>query len=142
MATVAGDFYEFIAVDQNRAGFLVVDVCGHGVPAALIASMIKVAVQTVVGCANDPGAVMRGLNRVLSRLLRGQLISAGHLWLDTENRTAAYAAAGHPPLLLWRQGELERIESNGRVAGSRTISLSLSSTRFSRGLAGLRPAPA
>ena len=79
--------------------------------------MIKVAVQTVVGCASDPGAVMRGLNRVLTRLLRGQLISAAYLWLDTENRRAAYAAAGHPPLLLWRQGELERIESNGLLFG-------------------------
>ena len=117
MTAVAGDFYDFIAVDQNRAGFLVADVCGHGVPAALIASMIKVAVQTVVGCANDPGAVMRGLNRVLSRLLRGQLTSAAYLWLDTENRRAEYSAAGHPPLLLWRQGELERIESNGLLFG-------------------------
>jgi sigma-B regulation protein RsbU (phosphoserine phosphatase) len=117
MTAVAGDFYEFITVDQNRAGFLVADVCGHGVPAALVASMIKVAVQTVVACASDPGAVIRGLNRVLSGLLRGQLISAAYLWLDTENRRAAYAAAGHPPLLLWRQGELERIESNGLLFG-------------------------
>jgi phosphoserine phosphatase RsbU/P len=117
MTAVAGDFYEFIIVDQNRVGFLVADVCGHGVPAALIASMIKVAVQTVVGCANDPGAVMRVLNRVLSGLLRGQLISAAYLWLDPENHRAEYAAAGHPPLLLWRQGELERIESNGLLFG-------------------------
>jgi sigma-B regulation protein RsbU (phosphoserine phosphatase) len=117
MTAVAGDFYEFIPVDQNRVGFLVADVTGHGVPAALVASMIKVAVRTVVACANDPGAVMRGLNRVLSGLLRGQLISAAYLWLDTENRRAGYAAAGHPPLLLWRQGELERIESNGLLFG-------------------------
>jgi sigma-B regulation protein RsbU (phosphoserine phosphatase) len=117
MTAVAGDFYEFIAVDQNRAGFLVADVCGHGVPAALVASMIKVAVQTVVACASDPGAVIRGLNRVLSGLLRGQLITAAYLWLDSENRRAAYAAAGHPPLLLWRQGELVQIESNGLLFG-------------------------
>jgi sigma-B regulation protein RsbU (phosphoserine phosphatase) len=117
MTAVAGDFYDFIAVEQNRAGFVVADVCGHGVPAALVGSMIKVAVQTVVACASDPGAMMRGLNRVLSGLLRGQLISAAYLWLDTENRRAGYAAAGHPPLLLWRQGELERIESNGLLIG-------------------------
>ncbi|TAM80939.1 MAG: hypothetical protein EPN47_13725 [Acidobacteria bacterium] len=117
MTAVAGDIYEFITVDQDRVGLLVADVCGHGVPAALIASMVKVAVQTVVGCANDPGAVMRGLNRVLSGLLQGQLISAAYLWLDTGNRSAKYAAAGHPPLLLWRQGELQQIESNGLLFG-------------------------
>jgi sigma-B regulation protein RsbU (phosphoserine phosphatase) len=35
MAAVAGDFYWFIAVDPNRGGFLVANVSGHGVPAAL-----------------------------------------------------------------------------------------------------------
>jgi len=117
MTAVAGDFYEFIPVDQNRAGFLVADVSGHGVPAALIASMIKVAMQSVEPCAHDPQAVLRGLNRVLSGQLRGQLVSAAYLWLDTGNRQAMYSAAGHPPLLCWRQGKLERIESNGLPFG-------------------------
>ena len=117
MTAVAGDFYEFIPVDGNRIGFLVADVCGHGVPAALIASMVKIAVQTVTACANDPGAVLRGLNRVLSGQLCGQLISAAYLWLDIENCRALYAAAGHPPLLRWRHGKLEKIESNGILFG-------------------------
>jgi sigma-B regulation protein RsbU (phosphoserine phosphatase) len=117
MTAVAGDFYEFLPVDQNRVGFLVADVSGHGVPAALIASMIKVAVQSVEPCAQDPQAVLRGLNRVLSGQLRGQLVSAAYLWLDTENHQAIYSAAGHPPLLCWRQGKLERIESNGLLFG-------------------------
>ena len=117
MTEVAGDFYEFIRVDRYRSGFLVADVCGHGVPAALIASMIKVAVQTVAAHADDPAAVLRGLNRVLSSQLRGRLVSAAYLWLDTESRTALYAAAGHPPLLRWRAGKLESIESNGLLFG-------------------------
>jgi sigma-B regulation protein RsbU (phosphoserine phosphatase) len=117
MTEVAGDFYEFLSVDLNRSGFLVADVCGHGVPAALVASMLKVAVQMVAACANDPGAVLCGLNRVLSGLLRGQLVSAAYLWLDTENHLALYAAAGHPPLLHWRNNELRQIESNGLLFG-------------------------
>ena len=117
MTAVAGDFYEFIPVDQNRMGCLVADVSGHGVPAALIASMLKVAVQSVAACASDPGAVLRGLSRVLSGQLHGQLISAAYLWLDTVDGNALYSAAGHPPLLHWRQGDLERIESNGLLFG-------------------------
>lgn len=114
---VAGDFYEFIPVDPYRTGFLVADVTGHGVPAALIAAMIKVAMQSVVPSAHDPREVMRGLNRILSAQLRAQLVSAAYLWLDTENCTALYSAAGHPPLLHWREGQLNRIESNGLLLG-------------------------
>lgn len=117
MTAVAGDFYEFIPVDQNRIGFLVADVTGHGVPAALIASMIKVAMQSVVPYAHDPREVLRGLNRVLFAELRTQLVSAAYLLLDTENRIALYSAAGHPPLLRCREGKLERIESNGLLLG-------------------------
>jgi sigma-B regulation protein RsbU (phosphoserine phosphatase) len=117
MTAVAGDFYDFIPVDQKRIGILVADVSGHGVPAALIASMIKVATQSVVPSANDPQAVLRGLNRVLSGQLSGQFVSTAYLWLDMETRVAAYSAAGHPPLLRWRNGTLERIESNGLLFG-------------------------
>jgi phosphoserine phosphatase RsbU/P len=117
MTAVAGDFYEFIPVDRKRVGFLVADVTGHGVPAALIASMIKGAMQSVVPCAHDPREVLRGLNRILFRQLHDQFVSAAYLWLDTENRKAWYSAAGHPPLLRWREGRLERIESNGLLFG-------------------------
>jgi phosphoserine phosphatase RsbU/P len=117
MTAVAGDFYEFIPVDQKRVGILVADVTGHGVPAALIASMIKVAMQSVVSCACDPREVLRGLNRILFSQLHDQLVSAAYLWLDTENRNALYSAAGHPPLLRLSDGTLERVESNGLLFG-------------------------
>jgi serine phosphatase RsbU (regulator of sigma subunit) len=117
MTAVAGDFYDFIPVDQNRVGALVADVSGHGVPAALIASMIKVALQSILPCAHDPREVMRGLNRIISGQLHDQFVTAAYLWIDTENRIARYSAAGHPPLLRWRGDKLERIESNGLLFG-------------------------
>jgi len=117
MTAVAGDFYWFISVEENRAGFLVADVSGHGVPAALIASMIKVAMQSVLACAHDPAAVLQGLERTLSGQLKGQFVSAAYLWLDLEKHEGAYSAAGHPPLLYWHDGQLERVESNGTLIG-------------------------
>ena len=117
MTAVAGDFYEFVPIDRKQVGVLVADVTGHGVPAALIASMIKVAMQSLVPCAQDPREVLRGLNRILFRQIPDRFVSAAYLWLDTENRKALYSAAGHPPLLRWREGKLERIESNGPLFG-------------------------
>jgi sigma-B regulation protein RsbU (phosphoserine phosphatase) len=120
MTEVAGDFYEYLPVDEYQAGFLVAEVSGHGVPAALIASMIKVAVQSVAACANDPAELLRRLRYILSAQLQGQFVSAAYLWIDAETRTARYSAAGHPPLLWWRSAEglLSRIESNGMRFGA------------------------
>jgi sigma-B regulation protein RsbU (phosphoserine phosphatase) len=117
MTAVAGDFYEFVSVDGKQVGLLVADVTGHGVPAALIASMIKVAMQSLMPSAHDPREVLRGLNSVLFRQSLEQFATAAYLWLDTENRRALYSAAGHPPLLRWREGKLEHIESNGVMFG-------------------------
>jgi sigma-B regulation protein RsbU (phosphoserine phosphatase) len=117
MTAVAGDFYEFIRVDPHRVGVMVADVSGHGVPAALIAAMVKVATQSVAALAQTPREVLRGLNQILSGQLRDQFVTAAYLFIDTENRKALYSAAGHPPLLLSRGGTLERIESNGLVFG-------------------------
>jgi sigma-B regulation protein RsbU (phosphoserine phosphatase) len=79
--------------------------------------MIKVAMQSVVACADNPASVLRGVERVLSGQSRGQLVSAAYLWLDTDQHKALYSAAGHPPLLLWSQGKLESIQSNGLIFG-------------------------
>jgi phosphoserine phosphatase RsbU/P len=120
MTEVAGDFYEYLPIDDHHTGFLVADVSGHGVPAALIASMIKVAVQSVVSFASDPSELLRRLRDILSAQLQGQFVSAAYLWIDTETRIARYSAAGHPPLLCWCAacGQLARVESNGSLFGA------------------------
>ena len=119
MTAVAGDFYQFIRPDNNHLGILVADVSGHGIPAALISSMIKVAMQSVAAHADDPTQVLSGLNRILSSEAPGQFASAAYVWIDTENRNALYSAAGHPPLLRWRNtsDKMQRIESNGLLFG-------------------------
>jgi len=117
MTAVAGDFYEFIPIDQHRVGVFIADVAGHGVPAALIAAMLKVAIQSVVPSAHDPREVLAGLNRTLYGQSRDHFVTAAYLFIDTQNCKALYSAAGHPPLLLSRPGRLQRIESNGLVLG-------------------------
>jgi sigma-B regulation protein RsbU (phosphoserine phosphatase) len=62
---VAGDFYDFIVADDNRAGLLIADVSGHGVPAALIASMVKLAATSQRANAADPARLLAGMNAAL-----------------------------------------------------------------------------
>jgi len=116
MRSVAGDFYEFVPLDSEHVGVFVADVCGHGIPAALIASMLKMAVQSADASSDQPDQFLGTLNRVLVNPLHGQLVSASYLWLDMRTRQALYSAAGHPPMLRFNK-TVERIESNGLLFG-------------------------
>lgn len=99
MSSVAGDFYDFLVVDENRIGIVVADVSGHGMPAALIASMLKIAFAAQSAYACDPARVLSGLNQALCGKFQGHYVTAAYVFIDTEKRTLRYAGAGHPPLL-------------------------------------------
>ena len=105
MASVAGDFYDFARVDDKRLGILVADVSGHGVPASLISSMVKIAFSSQLPHADDPAGVLTGINHVLCGKLESDFVTAGYLYLDTQAKSVSYAGAGHPPLFLWRGSE-------------------------------------
>jgi len=117
-ASVAGDFFDFLISDHGL-GVLVADVSGHGIPAALSASMVKVAVRSQMDRATDPAVVLHGMNLILCGNLQGQFVSAGYLFLNPEKNALAYAGAGHPPLLVWRSRDrrIESLEENGFPLG-------------------------
>src|SRR5262249_28197196 len=99
MTAVAGDFYDFIVVDEKHIGILIADVTGHGVPAALIASMLKIALAAQAAVAHDPAQVLEGLNNSLCGKFETHFVTAGYLFVDAEKHVLRYAGAGHPPLL-------------------------------------------
>jgi len=119
MSAVAGDFYDFLEVDARHLGILIADVTGHGVPAALIASMLKVAFAGQLERANDPAAVLIGLNRALCGKFETHFVTAAYLFIDLERGVLRYSAAGHPPMLFAARGasEVREIEENGVMLG-------------------------
>ncbi len=100
MTAVAGDFYDFIPIDENRIGILVADVSGHGMPAALISSMLKIALDGQTKYASDPARVLAGLNHALCGKFKGHFVTAVYVVVDTAKQSVLYAGAGHPPLIL------------------------------------------
>jgi phosphoserine phosphatase RsbU/P len=100
MTSVAGDFYDFIVIDDKRIGILIADVSGHGMPAALISSMLKIALDGQIGCASEPAQVLAGLNKALCGKFQGHFVTAAYILIDKEKQSLSYAGAGHPPLIL------------------------------------------
>jgi phosphoserine phosphatase RsbU/P len=115
MTSVAGDFYDFVVVDEKHLGILVADVSGHGLASALIASMLKVALAAQSPHASDPARVLAGLNQSLCGKFKRHFVTAAYLFVDMERKIMSYAGAGHPPLLLWRMstGTASEVLENG-----------------------------
>ncbi len=119
MTSVAGDFYDFIVVDEKHIGILIADVSGHGMPAALIASMLKIAFAAQVPHAADPAQVLSGLNQALCGKFEHHYVTAAYLFVDMAKGTLTYAGAGHPPMLLWGGSStgVRDVEENGLFLG-------------------------
>jgi phosphoserine phosphatase RsbU/P len=115
MTSVAGDFYDFVVADGAQAGLLIADVSGHGVPAALIASMVKLAATSQRSNAADPARLLAGMNAALCGNTQEQFVTAAYVHLDAGSRTFRYSAAGHPAMLLLRHGEVTEIVENGLI---------------------------
>ena len=119
MTSVAGDFYDFIEIDEKHIGILIADVSGHGLPSALIASMLQVALTAQTGHASEPAKVLLGLNHALCGKFTDNFVTAAYVYVDLEKNLMRYAGAGHPPVLQWRNstGKTAKLLENGLVLG-------------------------
>jgi sigma-B regulation protein RsbU (phosphoserine phosphatase) len=118
MAEVAGDLFDFAVTPAGQLGVLVADVSGHGVPAAIVASMVKIALAVQEGEVADPGAVLTRMNRALHGRFELAYVTAVFAFIDPAAGTLTYASAGHPsPLLRRADGRLESLDERGIVLG-------------------------
>lgn len=107
---VAGDCFEVFPVGNSGIGMLICDVMGHGVRAALIASMLRGLMEQVANLADTPGLLLSSLNRQLYRIFDRANItmfaSACYVYLDLAKRRMTLSGAGHPaPFVLQPSGE-------------------------------------
>jgi Stage II sporulation protein E (SpoIIE) len=110
MTAVAGDFYGFPQVQPGVMRIIVADVMGHGVPAALVASMVKVSVFAGAEKAEGPAGILGDLNATLCQEAPGQFATAVYVSPMREMGVGRYSAGGHPPPLLWRR-QLQKLEA-------------------------------
>lgn len=116
---VGGDLFDHFE-QEGRVFFLVGDVSGKGVAAALFMARAKTVFDTVATRERDPGAVLGRLNSSLCQQNdAGMFVTAVCGTLDPKTRVVTFATAGHePPILVGRDGSSSPLEtSGGRVLG-------------------------
>jgi PAS domain S-box-containing protein len=119
---VGGDFYDFIIQDENLQ-FVIADVSGKGVPAALFMALSRTIVRACVTphesaaerlcCAND--MIVEDSRSATS----GMFVTLFYACLNKKDRSLVYANAGHNPPLLFRAAtsSIEMMEVTGVALG-------------------------
>jgi sigma-B regulation protein RsbU (phosphoserine phosphatase) len=102
---IGGDIYAVLPLLDGSVAFMIADVSGHGVTAALISAMVKTFFESQMRFGQGPLAWAQAMNRDLARsTLSEQFATAFLARLDPAHSTMQYVAAGHPAPLLIHQG--------------------------------------
>ncbi len=115
---VAGDFYDVVRLPDGSSVVCMLDVAGHGIPAALAAAMLKslisVAAEQLTSLAELVGFVNRHFSQVIES---GMFATAAFLRFPLHEDSVEYINAGHPPVILADAKEIKEIEIPGFPLG-------------------------
>jgi len=120
MIEIGGDYYDFCQNDDSsKLGILITDASGHGVQAALITSILKMAFENQKTMVNFeyPDKVLLSLNTELQNKISENYVTALYTLFDFKEKIAKIACAGHNPLILLRDSEIYEFHPRGRVLG-------------------------
>ncbi len=103
---VGGDYYDAVLTPDGRLWLIVADVCGKGVPAALLASAVHAAVHTLVGVCPSPAVLLNRMNDLLlvRRSLDSRYVTCLAVMLNCADGTLLLSSAGHPAPLAIKAG--------------------------------------
>lgn len=115
---VAGDFCDFLTLGDGRFAVAVGDVAGKGIPASLLMSWVRGALRATADACRGPGKLLTRLNRQLCRETRpSEFVTLLLVAIDTEAQRLTYASAGHEPLLILRDGQVQETLESDLVLG-------------------------
>lgn len=117
---VSGDYYDFLDFGSGKVGFLLADVSGKGMAAALLMANLQASFRSQFELATrDPLGLIKSVNTLFfdatppehyATLFYGQY--------DDATRELTYLNCGHlPPIVVRADGTVEQLESSGTVVG-------------------------
>ncbi|MCK4283023.1 MAG: SpoIIE family protein phosphatase [Candidatus Brocadiae bacterium] len=115
---VGGDFYDVINLSDKFAAFVIADVSGHGLPAAVIMATGRLAFRTAAANELNARKIMDQVNKAMLRsTLAGHYLTAFLGVLDTELLTLQYVNASHCSPFVVRDSEVIPLDTKGLFVG-------------------------
>src|SRR4051794_10476322 len=114
---VGGDFYDFFLIDPKRLGFVIGDVSGKGIPAALFMAVSRTLLQAIALEGRPPDECLRYANQVLGGQGEpGVYVTVFYGILHTDTGELEFCLGGHnPPYRISPSGELHAIHEPGGI---------------------------
>jgi HAMP domain-containing protein len=115
---VAGDLYDIFKLSHNRTCIAILDVCGHGISAALLTGVVKMSLHRRLAEKDNLSEAMSLVNDdIIACVPEGHFVTACvGLW-DQEDQSWTYCAAGHPGGLLLTQNHAKSLEATAPLLG-------------------------
>ena len=117
---VGGDYHDFLDLGPGRAGLVIADISGKGMPAALLMANLQANLRSQSALAlHEPERMLRSVNQLFHRNTgEGSYATLFYANYDDRTRRLRYVNCGHlPPLILRRAGGVERLDSTCTVVG-------------------------
>lgn len=116
--TIGGDFYKLFKLDQGRLAIALVDVCGHGLSAALLAMIANSLIATFeMNLLENPGLFFHHLNGALDGLFGDNFLTSFYCIVDIPGHKLLYSNAGHCYPVLQKKDRIIELKSKGSLIG-------------------------
>ncbi len=118
-SNVGGDTHDAFSFDRRHAMFLVADVSGKGIEAAVDTALIKYTIRTLFSQDTDPGRILAKFADIYIRTAENPetFVVLFLAVVDLMTGTLRYASAGHEPAWLVHGGTVRILEPTGAIVG-------------------------
>ena len=117
--SVGGDYYDVIDLGDGRIAFVVADVAGHGLPAALLMALLQGSLRSLISSGLRGAELVGKLNTYLvANMPENKMITFFYGELDPGTGRLTYVNAGHNPPYLYDGSGSRRLASTGVVLGA------------------------
>ena len=120
MSEIGGDLYDFLEIDSSQAGFVLGDVSGKGIGAALLVANLQATIRSHTDLGRSPSKLMQRVNQLFFESTRPEFFATVFYGLyDAQAQSIRYVNCGHPaPIVLRRNGGMELLEPTATVLGA------------------------
>lgn len=114
---VGGDFFDFFMINNDTLGFVIGDVSGKGIPAAIFMAVSRTLIRATGLKGMSAGECMQYVNNLLcNESVSSMFVTVFYGIMNMKTGELEYANAGHnPPYLLRNNQTIEKLESTGDI---------------------------